>query len=90
MKIRKNIDRYFDKLDEKWRAMPVNRQRRYTLYLFLGYLILTVGIIVKIWYDTRQSKNDMHIDHIEKPALRNNEKPASWQDTLSNFKRSDI
>ena len=60
-KLRENIDRFFDRLDENWRAMPVRKQHQYTLYLFVGYLLMTVGVVAKVWYDTSQSKNDMHI-----------------------------
>ena len=51
-KLRANMDRYFDKLDERWQALPVRKQHQYTLYFFVGYLLLTAGVIFKGWYDT--------------------------------------
>jgi len=89
-KLRENIDRFFDRLDENWRAMPVRKQHQYTLYLFVGYLLLTVGVVAKVWYDTSQSKNDMHIDHIENPVLKQNESPARLQDTLKTILKNQI
>lgn len=77
------MDRFFDRLDERWKALTVGRQHQYTLYFFVGYLILTVGVVAKVWYDTRLSKNDMHIEHIENPVLKKNESPAPLRDTLS-------
>jgi len=35
-KLRANMDRYFDKLDERWQALPVRKQHQYTLYFFVG------------------------------------------------------
>ncbi|WP_324756200.1 nitrogen regulatory IIA protein [Sphingobacterium thalpophilum] len=82
-KLRANMDRYFDKLDERWRALPLRKQHRYTLYLFIGYFLMTAGIIFKVWYDTSKSENSMVIEHIENPVLKKSERPAIPQDTLS-------
>ncbi|RZM07010.1 MAG: nitrogen regulatory IIA protein, partial [Pedobacter sp.] len=73
-KLRANMDRYFNKLDEHWRALPVGKQRQYTLRFFVGYLLLTAGVIGKVYYDT--SSNDMAIEHIENPVLKKSESPA--------------
>ncbi|MDV3805240.1 nitrogen regulatory IIA protein [Elizabethkingia anophelis] len=89
-KLRENIDRFFDKLDDRWRALPVGKQHLYTLYFFVGYLLLTVGVVAKVWYDTSQSKNDMHIDHIENPVLKKNESRAILQDTLRTILKNQI
>ena len=69
-KLRANIDSYFDKLDERWRTLPLRKQHQYTLYFFVGYLLLTAGVIFKVWYDTAKSGNDMVIEHIENPVLK--------------------
>ena len=86
-KLRANMDRYFDKLDERWQALPVRKQHQYTLYFFVGYLLLTAGVIFKVWYDTSKSGNDMIIEHIENPVLKKNGSPAIPQDTVSTFKK---
>ena len=41
------MDRYFDKLDEHWQALPVRKQQQYTLYFFVGYLCLPQGLSAK-------------------------------------------
>ena len=89
-KIRENMDRYFDKLDEHWRALPLRKQHQYTLYFFVGYLMLTAGVICKVGYDTPKSGNDMIIKHIENPVLKKNESPARLQDTLSTILKNKI
>lgn len=80
--IRINIDKWFDKQDKSWRALSIDRQRRYTLWLFLVYLLLTAVVILKVWYDTAKSDNSMVIEHIDNP-VRKKESPASQLDTLS-------
>jgi len=89
-KFRENMDRFFDGLDERWRALPVGKQHRYTLYFFVGYLLLTAGVIGKVWYDTGKSKNKMVIEHIENPVLKKIESPARLQDTLSTILKNQI
>lgn len=80
--IRINIDKWFDKQDKSWRALSLDRQRRYTLCLFLAYLLLTVVVILKVCYDMAKSDNRMVIEHIDNPAGKK-ESPASQLDTLS-------
>ena len=67
-KLKENMDRYFNKLDECWKLLPVGKQHQYTLYFFVMYLLLTAGIIFKVWYDTSKSGNEMVIEHIENPV----------------------
>ncbi|RDC55341.1 nitrogen regulatory IIA protein [Pedobacter chinensis] len=88
-KIRANMDRYFDKLDERWRGLPLRKQHQYTLYFFVGYLLLTAGVIGKVWYDTSKSDNSMVIEHIENPVLKS-ENPARLQDSVSTILKNQI
>ena len=83
------MDRYFDKLDERWQALPVRKQHQYTLYFFVGYLLLTAGVIFKVWYD-KKSGNDMIIEHIENPVLKKNGSPARLQDSESTILKNKI
>lgn len=82
-KFRKNMDPYFDRLDEKWRALPIRKQHLYALCFFVGYLLLTAGVVFKVWYDTGKPNNDMHIEPIENPVLEKKERPANLQDTVT-------
>lgn len=83
------MDRYFDKMDHRWRELPLRKQHKYTLYFFLGYLLLTVAVIGKVVYDTSKSGNDMVIDHIENPVLKNGN-PARLQDSVSTILKNKI
>jgi hypothetical protein len=88
-KLRANMDRYFDQLDERWRALPLRKQRQYTLYFFVVYLLLTVVVIGKVMYDTSKSGNDMVIEHIKNPVLKNGN-PARLQDSVSTILKNQI
>ncbi len=81
------MDRYFDKLDDRWRELPVRKQHRYTLYFFVGYLFLTAGVIGKVVYDAGKPNDAIIIRHIENPIPKQNERPAIPQDTVSTFKK---
>ena len=81
-KLKENMDRYFNKLDECWKLLPVEKQHQYTLYFFVVYLLLTAGIIFKVWYDTSKSGNEMVIEHIEN-LVQKIESPEGLQDTVS-------
>jgi len=77
------MDRYFDKLDERWRVLPIQKQHQCMLYFFVGYLLLTAGVIGKVWYETSKSNNEMVIEHIENPVLKKKKSPALLQNTLT-------
>jgi len=88
-KLRANMDRYFDRLDERWRALPLRKQRQYTLYFFVVYLLLTVVVIGKVMYDTSKSGNNMVIKHIENHVLKNGN-PARLPDSVSTILKNQI
>lgn len=80
--LRTTISNWFDKLDGQWRAMPVKKQHRYTLLLFLGYALLSVVVLLKVCYDVAHSDNTMTIEHIENP-IRQNNSSVSPQDSIN-------
>lgn len=82
------MDRYLDRLDERWRALPLRKQHQYTLYFFVGYLLLTAVVISKVWYDTKKSGNSIIIEHIENPVLKS-ENPARLQDSVSTILKKE-
>lgn len=89
-KLRTNMDKWFAKMDERWKALPVGKQHKYTLYLFTGYLLLTAGVIFKVWYDTSNPNSNMVIKHIENPVLKMKESPTLLQDTLQIILKNKI
>ena len=89
-KLRTNLDKWFEKLDERWRTLPLSKQHKYTLYFFAGYLLLTAGVILKVWYDTGKFNNDMVIEHIKNPVFKKKGSPALLQDTLTTILKYKI
>ena len=89
-KIRTNIDKWFNRLEERWQALPLCKQQRYTLYFFGAYLLLTAGVIFKVCYDTASSEHSMNIEHIKNPVLKKKESPARLQDTLLTILKDKI
>lgn len=76
------MDTWFNKLDMQWRALPVQQQYKYLLYCFLCYLILTIAVILKVWYDTEKSNHSLAIEHIENPVVKKKESAIPLQDSL--------
>lgn len=87
-KLRANINTWFEKLDKQWRELPVQQQYNYLLYCFLGYLILTIAVILKVWYDTGKSNHRLAIEHIENPVVKKKESAVLWQDSLLKNKKN--
>ena len=86
-KLRVTITDYFNKLNDRFSALPLRKQKQYTLYFFVGYLLLTTIVIWKVWYDAGKSYKTIDIKHIENPVLNKKEAPTSLKDTLILFKK---
>lgn len=68
--IRNTIEQELDKLDDKWQALPLRTQVRYVIVLFSCYLILGIGVLVKVCYDLgRENNNSIAIKHIDPPPV---------------------
>ena len=83
------MDRYFTRMDERWKALPNRAQRQYMLYFFIAYLALTAGVLIQVCYEIGTSSETMVIDHIENPVLKKNEN-AAMRDTLSTILKNKI
>lgn len=84
------MDKWLHSLDERWRALSIKKQRRFTLYFFAGYLLLTAGVIFKVCHDAGKPNKCISIEHIENPVLKKKESPASLPDTLSTILKNKI
>lgn len=81
--IRTTINKELEKLDRRWRNLPVSKQMRYVLYLFAFYLLLGVGMFVKVFYDL-SSGDAIAMSHIELPTVIQHESSSS--DSVTNPK----
>lgn len=89
-KLRAKISKWFDRLDEQWRELPVKRQHRYTLLLFAGYALLSLVVILKVCYDVAQSNNKITIEHIENPVIQQRKSPVPPQDSISKILKNKL
>lgn len=80
--LREKINAWFDTLDTRWRELPLQQQYRYLMCCFLGYLVLTIAVILKVWYDFEKSNHSLAIEHIENPVVRKKEFTISLQDSM--------
>jgi len=57
-----------DRLDSRWKSLPVEKQRKYTRILLIVYLCLTAGILAQ--YCTHAGKAEpMLIRHIDNKGV---------------------
>lgn len=84
--IRTTIHHELEKLDLRWRNLPVRKQIRYVLYLFAFYLLMGVGVLVKVFYDLGKG-DKIDISHIEVPTVIHNK--SSMKDSITNPKTRD-
>ncbi len=83
-KLRTKIDKWLNTLDTRWRALPLQQQYRYLMCCFLIYLLLTIAVVIKVWYDFKTSNQNLVIKHIEKPVVRKKEFNSKLKDSLIN------
>ena len=78
-KIKANIKLQISNIDQKFRALPLKKQHQYILYFFIGYLLITAGVICQVWYETSKSKMIYNIKHIENPLLKHQQSHTSLE-----------
>ncbi|MBL7734443.1 MAG: nitrogen regulatory IIA protein [Chitinophagaceae bacterium] len=88
--LRTAISNWFDRLGDRWRALPVKKQHRYTLLLFAGYALLSVVVLLKVCYDVAQSNNAITIEHIENPIIKQKKSPVSPQDSITTILKNQL
>lgn len=89
-KVRIKIKRHLDNLDSRWEELPIEKQHKYLLYFFTGYLLLTIAVIVNTWTDTAESQNSLEVGHIETPAPSEKKSPVRPGDTLKIILKNKI
>ncbi|SFO36543.1 hypothetical protein SAMN05421741_1445 [Paenimyroides ummariense] len=88
-KLKESTQMYFDKIDNRWKRLSLKKQHQYLITLFIGYLLLTISVIFKIWYDTESNETEMQINHIENPVMKNSPYKDSLNHKIKNLLIND-
>lgn len=89
-RLRVRLEALLSKWGSRWQALPVGRQQKYILLLFIFYLLLSIGVILKVWYDLLQPCQRMTIEHIENPILPKKDSGTSVQDSISKILKNKM
>lgn len=63
------IEDWFDKLDNRWRQVPIRTQRMVAILFFSLYALLSLYVIAKVCFDLGRASNEMVVEHIESPEI---------------------
>lgn len=85
-----HLKNWFEKLDERWKALPVKKQHLYTLYFFTVYLLLTAVVLYKVAVDNGKSRTGLVISPIENPLLKKNLHSSISTDSLTSIAKNKI
>lgn len=83
-KLQAVLEKWSDTLDKNWRVLELQKQQRYTLYFFIGYLLLTAAVLYDAFLDRAASDSQMEISHIENPALKKKYSSEETKEKLKN------
>lgn len=89
-RLRAKIDSWLDRLDDQWKALPREKQFKYTILFFLGYAVLTTAVVLHTWYNAGKTNSHVTMDHIENPVMKNSESGTQVQDSLSTILKNKI
>jgi hypothetical protein len=81
MKVRDLISQWMETQEIRWRALPRDRQRKYTVVLFAAYLAISIGVYLKYWHDASMATDEVELRHIENPVL-NSKSSRQTNDTI--------
>lgn len=69
-RLRIKLDKHYEKIENRWSALPIRKQRRCFFCFVMIYLFLIAAVILSAWYDASKLNNDFGIEHIESPNLK--------------------
>ncbi|PWN64157.1 nitrogen regulatory IIA protein [Chryseobacterium viscerum] len=69
--IRTMISNRCEKLDAEWQKLSARKQKKWVILFFTGYLFLTAGVVLTVWYDARNNavKQKPVTGHIQNPVI---------------------
>ncbi|GEN71251.1 hypothetical protein CLA01_13230 [Chryseobacterium lathyri] len=83
MNIRTKIENHINDLDDRWRELPIKMQRKYTIYFFLCYTILTLIVVANVCVETGEADQEVAIRHIENPVGKTEKSSKMSMDSTS-------
>lgn len=78
------IENSFDKLDKRWRRVPLKTQRLVAILFFTVYALLSLYIVAKVCFDLGRASNELVIEHID--SVQSEQVPSQNIDTDNNAK----
>jgi len=88
-KFKANLAQFMDRLNEEFRSLSLRRQRQYTIYYFIGYLLLTIAVIGNVWYDIRSSTKVSNTKDVDNGVLKINKYSRRLNDSVLTIKKLD-
>jgi hypothetical protein len=55
-------------LEQSWQALPAQRRKKVVIYIFIGYLALTVGVLTRIVSQLGSGRDTIEMEHITNPT----------------------
>jgi hypothetical protein len=71
-KIRTMIRNRCENFNSDWQKLTPRKQRKWIICFFAGYLLLTVIVVLNVWYG-ETVKNNVVADHIRNPITEREE-----------------
>lgn len=81
-KLKDKIEKFVLKTEERWKDLPLQRQRLLTKLFFGSYVLLTAVVVANVIISTSRSKNTMSIKHIGGISKKTVEKAPEQKDPV--------
>ncbi|ANF52988.1 hypothetical protein A0O34_21765 [Chryseobacterium glaciei] len=72
-------------MEERWQKLSARKQKKFVILFFAGYLLLTGGVVMTVWYDAKNEtrKHNPVEGHIRNPVLRQQQEDSELRDSSS-------
>lgn len=70
------IENWFDRMDSRWRQVPIKTQRIVAILFFCAYALLSLYVIAKVCFDLGRASNEIVVEHIESPEMQKHHSPV--------------
>lgn len=81
--LRYQLRLFIKNIEARWGMLPVQKQHKYILAMFVFYVAITIAVFVDICLNSDGGRDVMKIDRIENPTIREAEPRKLSIDSIS-------
>lgn len=75
------IENWFDRIDNRWRRVPIKTQRLVAILFFTVYALLSLYVMAQVFFDLGRASSQSALEHMDSPDIQKRQYPDAGAST---------